>query len=343
MKTLTTFLMSILLVCLLSLGSCSSRQPETTTIRNSNQINLNESKVLTVPSPVLTPGEDQTDTAIGPRWVEGVKYYYLTIGDKTYHGTKLSEKELKTCVGEKIPVDSGDLVPTNTPCGNYNLKGRKVSKDDEREAEIENEACPDGSDKVADSGGPDAGDVIDLAKAVKEELIDAEPEGHNDGQQYMKLSLSLKINMPIYVRIPPGTVFLPSGGDSSYSSLTQRMISTIPVTKRLEVPGENTCVSVPVVCLDIELKVPQSGQPFSIGNMSSLQQSSEVGRLVNSAEFRREAWAIQQGTLWIVRSNPSRDHMYFNRIPNEDLKRIRTLLQQVGISTYSFKIFSGLD
>lgn len=342
MKTNAALPVLLWLTFALLLASCGDSVNTNTAVHPSpTRLGSNDSKLpYTTPTP--TPTASPTATPSAPDWLADVKYYFLTIGDKTYHGTKFSETELKTCTGQKIPVALGELEPTDVPCSDYNLKGRKVSKEDDHKIEAENEPCPSGGgDDVKAEEGPDVAKLIDFAKAIEEELIDAQPEGQ--GLHYLKLTLSLKINEPLYVRIPPGTVFFPetrirSSGDKP----SQRMISVEPTIKRLDVPGREVCVSVPVACLDIELGVPGRGEGYTLGDVSAFPQSSSLRRLVNNPEFLREGWLVKQYALWIVRSNPPRTHE-FGGVPNSHLKRVRTLLRQAGLRTDQFVIFAELD
>jgi hypothetical protein len=339
-KLFTVALLMTLISCTSGVKNTNSSNSQTSSQTNS-RANPNDPKLIFDVSPTPTPVAPEVDQSNQPAWSERYKYYYLLIGNLAYHGTKGSESELITCAGKKIPIATGKLVPTTAPCNDYNLQGRKVSEDDEREAEFENEACAaSGSDNVGQQDKPGAADVIDLVTAIKEELIEAEPEGTDVGQQYMKLKLSLKVNAPVYVRIPAGTIFLPE--ERVTTEQTQRMISTVMVVKRLEHPGQEVCISVPVACLDIELKVPAAGQSFSAAGISALPQSGAITKLVNSPDFRREGWTIQQAAVWIVRSNPQKNHRYFAAMPYEMLLRVRTLIWQAGIPTENYQIFNEL-
>jgi hypothetical protein len=144
--------------------------------------------------------------------------------------------------------------------------------------------------------------------AVETELIEAFEAGQIDVLVLGSESLDQLVveirnvdQIPLRVVLVPGTIF--STGDPGF----QRMgvVEEVIVTAA---PGECKQVVVPVACLDMDLRQPESGMVFrgAIG----FQGPGGITRLVTTPEFQEASFRIQQFAIWTLIATPGSREEY---------------------------------
>lgn len=137
-----------------------------------------------------------------------------------------------------------------------------------------------------------AHNAIDLYTGIRQGTLAVKVNG--SGVEKIKVRVTRRERTePLEVRIPAGTTFVPS------SRNVQNMVTVDSTTIDLTQAASAT-VSIPVVCANLHLEVPDSGDTFSV------QQAPGQKELRAVIPFLQQAGvdpAVAQAAVWIVADN----------------------------------------
>ncbi len=179
---------------------------------------------------------------------------------------------------------------------------------------------------------------IELTDALSRGLVRANASG--SGLQSVTLELESVTTEPLGIVVPALTLF------RAISSEVQDMLAIMPEYSYavLESIGSKKVLDIPVVCANMNLRMPEEADTFRIEGPSL---SEDLVKLHQETEFHWASVRVEQFAIWVITDNPSRSGFVALRSAEpkatgpsgEEIEEMREIFEAADIDTAKYRIF----